>query len=91
MPTHTHTCITLTCDVCTEPYAPEDYTVHFDSITDAISHSRTSGWTATAEGRVVCSLQDNAHRAAITDLLPPEPVFQAAGQLSLEEDTGHDH
>lgn len=84
MPIKTHTCLTLTCDVCGEQYEPDDYAVHFRDIPEARDCTRREGWTVTADRKVICATQDDEHQAYVDSLLPPEPVTQITGQLGLD-------
>lgn len=84
MPIQTHTCLTLTCDVCSEKYEPDDYAVHFRDIPEARDCTRAEGWTVTADRKVICGTEDDEHRAAVDTLMPPEPVTQIPGQLGFD-------
>jgi len=84
MPVRSHTCLTLTCDVCGQPYKPDDYDVHFANLTEARTLSRPDGWTITADRKVFCDTEDTDHQAALDALMPPEPLMQTPGQLGLD-------
>lgn len=86
MPVRTHTCLTVTCDVCGEKYQPDDYTVHFANLAEARDLTRPEGWTITADRKAICGTQDGAHQAELDALMPPEPVIQAPGQLGFDAD-----
>jgi hypothetical protein len=85
VPVKTHTCLTLTCDICGLAYHPDDYTVHFRNIPEARDCTRREGWAITADRKVICATEDTDHQAALDALMPPEPVMQAPGQLALDE------
>ncbi|MFV8127499.1 hypothetical protein [Streptomyces syringium] len=80
----THTCVTITCDVCGEPCAPDDYAVHFASAAEARRLARFYGWLVTGDGHVICNEADIAHQTAMDGLLPPEPVTQVPGQIAID-------
>ena len=84
MPIKTHTCLTLTCDICGEKYEPDDCTVHFRDITEARDCTRTESWTVTADHKVICATEDDDHQTALDALMPPEPVMQIPGQLGFD-------
>ena len=84
MPTTTHSCISLECDLCGLEYDPEGYSVHFRDLSEARDLVGREGWTITADGQVICALDDADHQAAIKALMPPEPVIQCAGQLGFD-------
>jgi len=84
MPIKTHTCLTLTCDVCGESYEPDDYSVHFADLAEARDCTRAEGWTVTFDRKVVCGTDDAKHQVFMDALLPPEPVIQIPGQFGLD-------
>lgn len=79
-----HTCITIACDVCQYVYDEDEYTAHFTDLDDARKALTGTGWTITADRKVFCASDDTDHQAALDALMPPEPVMQAPGQLSLD-------
>lgn len=84
MTVRTHTCITISCDVCGDDYTPDDYTPHFRDLAEARDCTRIDGWTVTADGKIYCIADDHAHQAALDALMPPEPVLQIPGQIGLD-------
>jgi len=86
MPIRSHNCLTVTCDVCGQPYKPDDYDVHFADVAEARDSTRADGWTITADRKVICGTEDGDHQAALDALMPPEPVMQVPGQLGLDGD-----
>ncbi|MEW2578396.1 hypothetical protein [Streptomyces syringium] len=84
MPIKTHACVSITCDVCDEPYAPEGYPVHFANTAEARGLARCYGWLVTGDGQVICHEADIAHQTAMDGLLPPEPVTQVPGQIAID-------
>jgi hypothetical protein len=79
---------TLHCDVCgqelTDPV--NDLPWWFTDFTDTRLCALGAGWIATADQFAICPVPDDAHRNAVTALMPPEPVFEVEGQLSLDTD-----
>ncbi len=71
MPIRTHTCLTLRCDVCPAVFSPHDFDAHLPNLETAITESREWGWTVTADGTVVCHVQDARHRTYFDQLLAP--------------------
>ncbi|MGW5429983.1 hypothetical protein ACWET9_22635 [Streptomyces sp. NPDC004059] len=84
MPIKNHTCITVACDVCNYAYDEDEYTAHFDNLTEARKALTGTGWTITADSKAFCASDDMDHQAALDALMPPEPVMQAPGQLDLD-------
>lgn len=80
----THTCLTITCDVCDYRYDQDEYTVHFDHLAEARDITLTSGWTITTDRKVICGAQDDEHQKHIDVLLPPEPARQVPGQIAID-------
>jgi hypothetical protein len=86
MPIRTHTCITVACDVCKQPLEAfeDEGTIHFADLAEARSLARHYRWNALSGGEFVCPERDPEHQAFLDQLLPPEPVTQAPGQLALD-------
>lgn len=78
MPIRPHTCLTLDCDICHQPYAPDDYEAHLPDLREAAVTAQRDGWTVTTGGQVYCPTRDEAHQAAFDALMPPEPVGTTA-------------
>lgn len=79
-----HTCITVACDVCNYAYDEDEYTAHFTGLDEARKALTGTGWTITADRKVFCASDDPDHQAALDALMPPEPVMQVPGQLTLD-------
>jgi len=79
-----HTCITVACDLCRYVYDEDEYTAHFTDLNEARKAMTGTGWTVTADRKVICPSDDPDHKAAIDALMPPEPVTQIPGQLGLD-------
>lgn len=85
MPTKTHTCITVHCDVCEQPLEDfEDITVHCADVGQARSIARHYRWSALSGGQFVCTERDDEHQQFLDALLPPEPVTQVPGQIAFD-------
>lgn len=84
MPITTHTCLTVTCDVCGASYEPDDYPIHFRDLAELRDDTHRSGWTVTADRKAICGTEDDDHRAALDAFMPPEPVMQVPGQLGFD-------
>ncbi|MFE2563119.1 hypothetical protein [Streptomyces mirabilis] len=85
MPIQTHTCITVTCDVCDIPFEDfEDSQIHFATRDDARKLARHYRWSALSGGEFLCPERDDEHQQFLDRLLPPEPVTQIPGQLGLD-------
>jgi hypothetical protein len=82
VPIRPHTCITVACDVCGYVYHQDEYTTHFANIDEARTHIHREGWLITADRRVYCASEDDAHQAAHDALMPPEPTTVPDGQLT---------
>ena len=88
-----HACITLGCDICGEPLHDEEVgTVHFTDLPDAIKWAKDTydgrDWTITGDGTAICGARNDAHRAAIAALLPPDPTEVIDGQAAIDADRG---
>ncbi|MEU3386317.1 hypothetical protein [Streptomyces albidoflavus] len=86
---HSRICYVATCDVCRTDYLdPEtEAVVWFADVTTAEQIVRANGWVTLARDlpdRLICPQDDDAHRACIDALMPPEPVMQIPGQLGLD-------
>ncbi|GAA1431821.1 hypothetical protein GCM10009601_51620 [Streptomyces thermospinosisporus] len=81
-----HTCITVACDVCQYKFDEDEYTAHFADLNEARKALTGTGWTITADRKVFCASGDTEHQAALDALMPPEPVMQTPGQLSIDTD-----
>lgn len=79
-----HACITLACDVCKYVYDEDEYVAHFANLDEARKALTETGWTVTADRKIFCATDDTEHQAALDELMPPEPVMQAPGQLDLD-------
>ncbi|MET8694765.1 hypothetical protein ABZV65_19730 [Streptomyces bauhiniae] len=80
-----HACVTVACDICKYVYdQDESHSVHFDDLAEARNALTGLGWTITADGEAICSMDDGEHQAAIAALMPPEPVMQVPGQLGFD-------
>lgn len=78
---------TLHCDVCGQELTdPNDMPWWFTDFTDTRLMALWAGWIVTADQYAICPLADDAHRDAVTALMPPEPVFEVPGQLSFGSD-----
>lgn len=82
-------CVTLACDLCAQELEAEYCVLHFDGENDARTAAQSDGWLVTAEGRVICTSDDAAHRQAVDDLLPAAPQ-PGPGQLALGETQPHE-
>ncbi|MFE2914207.1 hypothetical protein [Kitasatospora indigofera] len=77
---------TASCDVCGSDDT-DDVIPLFDTPNAAADDARTCRWLITADHQAICPTQDDQHRAALDDLLPPEPDIEIGGQLRLDLDT----
>lgn len=85
MPTSTHTCLIVTCDVCKlQLQSDEESTLHFTDIAEAQTVARAFQWAALSGGEFVCNLGDDDHQQFLDALMPPEPVAQIRGQFGLD-------
>lgn len=84
MAVKTHTCHSVTCDVCGDDCDTGEYVPHFATPEEAADDARTCGWLVTADHHAICDTRNQAHLAAIDALLPPEPTTQTDGQLTLD-------
>lgn len=66
----THSCVTLTCDVCGEEFTYDGILMHYPDLAEAASNAEGDDWFVTASGYAVC---DNAreadHEKALNGLL----------------------
>jgi hypothetical protein len=81
----TTTCVALSCNTCGEFLNPwdDDGERHFDSADDAIQAARDEGWIVWPDGFAVCPENDDVHRAAVAELMPPEFVPVCDGQAKI--------
>lgn len=85
MPITTHTCLTVTCDVCKLPLqGDDDSTLHLSDADEAWTVARALQWSVLSSGEFVCNLDDDDHQKFLDALMPPEPVVQVRGQLGLD-------
>lgn len=85
MPTSTHTCLIVSCDVCRlQLQSDDESTLHFADLAEARTVARGYQWAALSGGEFVCNLGDDAHQAFLDQLMPPEPVTQIPGQLGFD-------
>ncbi|MDH6126894.1 hypothetical protein [Kitasatospora sp. GP82] len=87
MPIRTLTFRIVTCDICGDEDT-DDVLPLYDTRQIAADNARQCGWLITADQRVICPDDDRRHRAALDDLMPPEPTTEVDGQLSLDLDLG---
>ncbi|MEU4502623.1 hypothetical protein [Streptomyces sp. NPDC024089] len=81
-------CYVVTCDICHAEYTdPEtEQTVWWTDAAAAEQGVRRDRWMVLAPDlptRIICPEDDDAHRAIVDTLMPPEPVMQIPGQIDL--------
>ena len=77
----------LHCDVCAAELTGDDGGPWwFTDFVEARLCALVMRWIVTADQHAICDTTDTAHAAAITALMPPEPVIEVQGQLTLGED-----
>ncbi|GAA2199860.1 hypothetical protein [Streptomyces bangladeshensis] len=74
----------LQCDACPQIFDDEEGGTLFATATDAQHTARAYGWTVLGD-EYLCPRRDETHQAFIDARMPPEPVFQAPGQLALDD------
>ncbi|WP_371497655.1 hypothetical protein OG871_17060 [Kitasatospora sp. NBC_00374] len=85
MPIRAITFHIVTCDVCGDEDADEVLPL-FDTPEIAAHNARRCGWLLTADRRAICPDNDHQHRAALDQLMPPEPHIEIDGQLPFNPD-----
>jgi hypothetical protein len=61
-----HTCVSLRCPVCGYFHdEDEGYSAHFSSVEEAIGSVRGYDWRQLRDGRLICSDEDEDHKALI--------------------------
>ena len=78
------TAYTVICNACGETMEDEDGGTLFSDPASATEATPANGWTFLGDQHL-CPTQDEAHHAFIDRLMPPEPAFQAPGQLTIDE------
>lgn len=63
----THTCKSITCDVCEYEYDEDDGIRHFDTPAKALEEARESGWWAT-DTDILCTDRDDEHLTKAREL-----------------------
>ena len=88
----THSCYSVTCDVCADPLRdPEsEATAHFDTEAEARKTARAFRWPVTT-GALICPERDPEHQAAIDALMPAEPVPSNQPTLPAPGQPDHCH
>lgn len=81
---------TLHCDICGQELSSPDNGLPwwFTDFVDSRLTALRAGWIVTADQFAICPQGDDAHHAAVTALLPPEPVIGTTGLLGLDPDSG---
>lgn len=84
-----HICVSIACNVCSEPLTDEDIGVpHFASADAArVAYGRGYGWIIFADGFALCDTEDQAHREAVAALLPAfgPPVLDGQTELPFDD------
>jgi hypothetical protein len=65
------TCWVATCDVCEASPGDEDLVIHFDDLDRARKAAAVSRWHVLSDGGLICPSGDDAHQAAMDQMLPP--------------------
>jgi hypothetical protein len=81
----TVTCVALSCNACGEyfNYDGEGSEQHYESLTEAVVAARYAEWIAHPDGFALCDQNDQAHREALAELMPPEFVPVCDGQAEI--------
>ena len=75
----------LYCDVCAAPLNTDDGGPWwFADPVEARLCALALHWIVTADQHAICDTTDDAHRAAVDALMPPEPAIEVEGQLTLD-------
>ena len=78
------TAYTVTCNACGETLGDDGGGTLFADPASVADAAPAYGWTVFGD-RHLCPTEDDAHQAFIDRLMPPEPTFQAPGQLTVDE------
>jgi hypothetical protein len=87
MPVTPVTVYTVTCDAdtCTNVLGEDDDGTLFPNPAELPATARAHGWTVIGN-EYLCPTRNQAHQELVDRAMPPEPVFQAPGQLALDGD-----
>jgi len=83
MPATPVTLYAITCDTCPNALEDDSGGTLFTDLDDAPATARAFGWIVIGD-EFLCPTRDDAHQELVDRAMPPEPVFQAPGQLDFD-------